>query len=188
MGDFNHYHIESMFEIKDMAAVLANKKGDEDLSSYVGWLRQLTHAVVLEEISGYEILFRSHSRGWELISAAELENKISLDSRDFEFYMNDFRVQVNNFEVFEWVKEKSAQKNNGLENVDDIPSSHLLIIAALLDLLKNNTRLEHNQNSLMEEIDMRFKNVEGISVSAMEKLFPVANKAMKIARKQSMKK
>lgn len=155
----------------------------------MGWLRELTTAVVRKEITGFEILCKNFSEGgWELVSVAELGRKISLNSREFGGYLNDFSVQVNNFEVFEWVKVKFSKQSEDVDSFDNIPLPHLLIIAALLDLLKENDRLNHTQATLTEEIDKRFKNVSGVSVSTMEKLFPLANKAMGNARKQSEKK
>lgn len=59
--------------------------------------------------------------------------------------------------------------------------NHLLVISALVEMLKNDTRPRHNQQSIIETIEDEYGHVHGLGATSLRTLFAEANKARKAA-------
>lgn len=83
------------------------------------------------------------------------------------------------------IAELGGQEPTQANEDGELRPSRLLAIAALLDLLKDNTRLNHNQDSIIREIEARQKGVLGLGEDTLKKMFAKANKDFKEAQKYS---
>ncbi|HHK4756178.1 TPA: hypothetical protein ACQTZV_003158 [Pseudomonas aeruginosa] len=59
--------------------------------------------------------------------------------------------------------------------------NHLLVISALVEMLKDDTRPRHNQQSIIETIEDEYGHVHGLGATSLRTLFAEANKARKAA-------
>lgn len=59
--------------------------------------------------------------------------------------------------------------------------NHLLVISALVEMLKDDTRPRHNQQSIIETIEDEYGHVHGLGATSLRTLFAEANKARKTA-------
>lgn len=59
--------------------------------------------------------------------------------------------------------------------------NHLLVISALVEMLKDDRRPRHNQQSIIETIEEEYGHVHGLGATSLRTLFAEANKARKTA-------
>ncbi|MDN3559805.1 hypothetical protein [Vreelandella neptunia] len=92
---------------------------------------------------------------------------------------------IDPFDMADWVKEKLS-KAVRKTSTQQVKPSHLLTIAALLELLKDSVKPRYNQSAIIDSIVDNNKYVRGLSQGNLEPMFGAANKALEEARKNSL--
>lgn len=103
-----------------------------------------------------------------LIQQSEIANKWCLSDRElFPFYLTDFGRNTNIPDIVPVIERPSSQ----------------LIIASLLDIIKDPKRTNHNQTTIIAEIVDRNPGVRGLSESSLSKAFALAKQVADEAKK-----
>lgn len=165
----------------------------EDAENWCSWLSVQTDGVYVKE--------PEHFKNWPPEEKAEMTKHPLRDLKkpilSFPCSLNDMGKAleevdmygyIDPFHMAEWLLAELAKEKHEMPSECKIcaPSepknSHLLLIAAMLDLLTEEGRRSRNQSAVKSDILTHFKDWRGLSARNLDKLFGEAAKAKKAAK------
>ncbi|MGM0824595.1 MAG: hypothetical protein ACQEUY_07740 [Pseudomonadota bacterium] len=184
--------VTTRMSFTEAAAILSGQRlagvdlGYQLSDELIKWRRRIADAVVLGEMpgciqdgnkppsEGYEFLFSDGP--WGNVEKHDLVDWLVVQG----FYEEEIPNEILNFPG---ARRGMPLSKSGPEKQEK--PSHLLTIAALVELLIKSEKPGYNQSRIIDSIagDPRNKDLIGLSESNLNKLFSKANKALEEARK-----
>lgn len=193
-------HVAKTLKLADIAALLA-ESASSDLSynmsygnsEWARWRDNIVKAAQAGELSPTTVRAQKGGAwdryGRKLPDEPWPEQDVQ-DRMWTEAPSSEVDLDVDLQEIYRWLKLRNIddadipeafQATNEGKRAQQEKPSHLLAIAALVELLTKDGRKNYNQNAIFE--DIAEMGVPGLSKSNLEKLVAEANKALKEARK-----